>query len=66
MREDKDSVPDSNSKISLLVNDKDMILGSEEGNNNDLKLTAKQQELYEYFGERQEEEQAERQEKQAP
>ena len=53
MREDKDSVPDSNSKISLLVNDKDMILGSEEGNNNDLKLTAKQQELYEYFGERQ-------------
>ena len=43
-----------------------MTLGSEEGGNDDLKLSAEQQELCKYFGEKQEEEQAERQEQQAP
>jgi hypothetical protein len=60
--DDTDSVRISDSKSSLLVNDDDLTLESEEGVSYDLELTPEQQELYEYSGERQGEKQAERKE----
>ena len=60
--DDTDSVLISDSESSLLVNDDDLTLESEEGVSYDLELTPEQQELYEYFGERQGEKQAEHKE----